>query len=126
MLKHLLKACTLVALTIASCGLTWQSADAETLTFRIRSYYQYRVQVEFYSQSRRHAWPGGDQAYNLNDSRVHEYRLNCRSGEKICYGAWVTGNQNQYWGTGLRGNHSCRKCCFYCDGGITPIINLNN
>ena len=62
-------------------------AAAETMTWTIRSNYDYRVQVEFFSQERKAAWPGGGKAYSLNDSKAHAFKLNCQRGEKICYGA---------------------------------------
>ena len=102
------------------------TANAESLTFRIQSKYQYKVQIEFYSQARNAAWPGDNEAYNLNDSGVHEYNLSCQAGEKICYGAWVSGNQNTFWGAGLHARQSCASCCYTCDGSETPIIVLNN
>lgn len=102
------------------------AASAGNLVFRIKSSYTFRVQIEFYSQNRNFAWPGGNKAYNLDDSQIHQFSLNCRSGEKICYGAWVTGNQSRYWGTGLGGRQACSKCCFTCDGGQTPIITLHD
>jgi hypothetical protein len=100
-------------------------AAAQQVTFRVQSMYQYKVQIEFYSQNRQFAWPGGTRAYNLDDYAVHTYTLNCNRGERICYGAWVTGNQNKFWGVGLHGRQSCGNCCYRCDGQQTPVIVLN-
>jgi hypothetical protein len=101
------------------------SAVAAQLVMQIRSEYPYQVQVEFYSEERSHAWPGGDQAYNIDDDDVHTYRLECRQDEKICYGAWVKGNATKYWGSGLNGEQACDRCCFVCGGGPTPVVVLN-
>jgi hypothetical protein len=98
----------------------------DTITFKIQSNYRYIVQLEFYSQSRKVAWPGGSKAYNIKDADVHDFTLNCRPGEKICYGAWVSGNQRLYWGAGMHGRQACTKCCYVCDGQETPVITLNN
>lgn len=116
----------LVALTGVLAGSvgTATKADAGELKWTVQSLYPYKVQIEFYSQSRRHAWPGGNQAYGLNDSETKTYSLNCRSGERICYGAWVTGNARRYWGVGARNRNSCRGCCATCDAGDTPKIVL--
>ena len=95
-------------------------ASAETMTWPVKSNYKYKVQVAFYSQSRRHEWPGGGEAYNLNDSETHEYPLECNDGEKICFGAWVTGNARKYWGVGYENKHSCKDCCFVCGAGDIP------
>lgn len=114
-----------VAAAVLVFGSAWAvPADAESLTFRIRSNHPNIVQVEFYSQNYNRAWPGGSQAYEISDYDVHSYRLNCRSGEKICFGAWVKGSSD-YWGVGPNDEHGCSSCCYTCNGGTTPIENLN-
>jgi len=100
------------------------AASAETLTFSVRSFHKNQVDVAFYSQSRSHSWPGGDKVWVIKDYEVHDYRLNCNKGEKICYGAWVRGSSSSYWGAGRGGRQSCKSCCFTCNGGETPVINL--
>lgn len=99
-------------------------AKAESFTFQVRSYHPNIVQLEFYSQNSNRAWPGGSRAYELKDYKVHEYRLNCRRGEKICFGAWVKGNSNTYWGVGAHNRNRCSNCCYTCNGGRTEIRNL--
>lgn len=101
------------------------AAQAETLTFRMQSFYPYTVHFELYSQTRNHVWPGGDQVYVLDDSAQHDSRISCMSGEKICFGAWSSGDSSTYWGVG-RGDHDgCTSCCAYCNGGIVSH-RLNN
>lgn len=100
-------------------------SKSDTVTFRLQSTYEYKVQVEFYSQDRDFAWPGGDKAYNLEDSEVHEFPLDCQRGETICYGAWVTGNDDLYWGVGMNNSYKCKNCCFKCGAGPTPVLTLN-
>jgi hypothetical protein len=84
------------------------------MVWQVKSNYQYRVQIAFYSRERNHEWPGNGQAWDLNDYNNHSYTLSCRRGEKICFGAWVTGNANKYWGVGFGGKQGCSTCCFYC------------
>ncbi|MEO1200734.1 MAG: hypothetical protein AAFX39_16170 [Pseudomonadota bacterium] len=117
----------LLAAVVMITGLatTPAPASAETLTFNVRSNHQYRVQLEFYSQWRDAAWPGNGQAYVIADYEVHAYTLNCQSGEQICYGAWVDGDASTYWGVGLNDQYGCSNCCYTCNGGATPVINLN-
>lgn len=91
--------------------------DPNSITFKIRSNYRYKAQVAFYSEDGQRAWPGNGQAYSLNDSEIHTFNLACRPGEKICYGAWATGNEREYWGVGLRNQHGCTSCCARCGGG---------
>jgi hypothetical protein len=46
-------------------------AVADDMAWTLRSKYEYRVQVEFYSQDRNHVWPGFGKAYELNDYRTY-------------------------------------------------------
>ncbi len=98
---------------------------AGELVWRFRSEHPKRVQLEFYSASGDHVWPGGNEVYAIADGKVHTYTLSCRSGEKICYGAWLKSNTRSYWGSGYDGRQSCDSCCFTCDAGDTPVIVLN-
>ena len=43
-------------------------ASAETMNWRFKSTYKFKVQVAFYSQDRNHEWPGNGQAWDLNAS----------------------------------------------------------
>ncbi len=104
----------LLALGVALLMPFAAAAIAEEITFKINNESDHDIQVEFYSQDRSHAWPGGNQAYNLGSGDSNSYRLSCRSGEKICYGAWVKGKGTTYWGVGLNGKQSCDSCCQVC------------
>lgn len=98
----------------------------ETFTFRIKSEYEYKVQIAFFSQDRNFVWPGPGRAFSLDDSRTQSFPLRCESGEKICYGAWVTGDGSLSWGVGPKNDQSCKKCCFVCgDADMTPILTLS-
>jgi len=101
-------------------------AIAEDEIFRVKSMAESRVQIEFFSEDRHHQWPGNGRAYDLNDFKVHEFNLACVNDEKICYGAWVTGNANTYWGMGAHGTASCSDCCVACRGGHTREIILRD
>lgn len=101
-----------------------QDAAAQNIVFPVRSDYPYRVQISFYSETRNWEWPGGGQAYDLNDAEVHSFNLNCQSGEKICYGAWVTGNAQKFWGVGYQRRQSCNACCYVCGAGTISQITL--
>ncbi len=93
-------------------------AQAQQVTFEFTNEYGQDIQVSFYSEDRNHAWPGGDQAYNLRRARDDRWTIACRRGEKICYGAWVRGNAKTYWGVGLNRSQRCDRCCVTCDGGV--------
>lgn len=95
------------------------------MTFRVQSDYDYKFQVAFYSEDRKgHVWPGGGKAYNLDDSQVHNMKIACLGGEKICYGGWVKGNAKRYWGVGNNNSQRSQKCRYVCDGGQMPVIAL--
>ena len=106
-------------------GILSSAAAAETLTFRVQNDYRYTVHLQFFSQSRNHVWPDSGRVWVLDDGSVHTYRLGCNSGEKICYGAAVSGNYDTFWGVSLDNNESCSDCCYTCNGGTTPIRGLH-
>lgn len=103
-----------------------QAAVADSMTWRIRAFDKYAVDVAFYSKSRNAVWPGDGKVWTIKDYSVHSLKLNCIAGEKICYGAWVRGSSREYWGVGQGGKNGCKSCCYTCqDGYQTPIQNLN-
>jgi hypothetical protein len=103
-----------------------KDAAAEDETFRITSLSESRVNIKFFSQDRHVVWPGADKHWNLYDYKEHTYNLACVTGEQICYGAWVEGNANRYWGVGSEGKHTCTSCCSKCGGGDPRSIQLRS
>lgn len=101
------------AAVAVTTGLTAVPVSADVLTWRIRSTYGRTIYLEFYSQNYDRAWPGGGKAYVLRNRRYHTFRLNCRRGEKICYGGWTRG-EGRYWGVGRYSEKGCRSCCLRC------------
>ncbi len=99
------------------------ASSAEEMTWTMTSEYEYKVQVEFYSQDHKTIWPGHGNAYALNDSAAHKFSISCEEGEKICYGAWATGDSSVYWGVGLNNRHDCESCCAIC-GEKDPVKRL--
>ena len=100
------------------------AAYAESLTWKVRSHYPYTVSLAFYARDRNWVWPQANRVWILNDYNVHTYRLNCRAGQWICFGAWSRDNSSIYWGVGPNKRNSCTSCCYLCNGRETPIINL--
>lgn len=105
-----------VGLALAMAAPT-TAVQAQEVTFAMTNDSGQDIQIEFYSEDRSHAWPGGGQAYNLGRARDNNYKLSCRRGEKICYGAWVKGAAQTYWGVGPNRKYSCDTCCVTCTGG---------
>jgi hypothetical protein len=77
--------------------------------------------VEFYSQTRPHAWPGDYRVYLLRPSENSSMSLRCIPGEKICFGAWSHANINRQWGVGYKRRLGCENCCAYCGSGPRSI-----
>ena len=98
------------------------AAENNSMFWQVRSEHPYRVQIVFYSEWRNWEWPGGSQAYNLDDYETQGFNLGCQPGEKICFGAWETGNAGAiYWGVGYRRSQRCSACCFICGDGPIPV-----
>lgn len=107
-------------IVLAAMIMTSSVAYAESMTWYVRSAHHEAISLTFYSDDRDHAWPGGDQVYILSDRQRYRYPISCRTGEKICYGAWVRGRPDTYWGVGKDRRFGCSNCCYICDGGQTP------
>lgn len=122
-MKPILHAFALLFVTLAAMA-SPSAARSESLTFYIKSDYQYIVELEFYSQNRNHVWPGNNRVYILDDYDTKNITLSCNYGEKICYGAWVQNETSRYWGVGYDGRQTCANCCYTCDGGYTETITL--
>jgi hypothetical protein len=119
---------TVLAMVLAALCLVvgGQGAQAQSdMTWKFQSDYKYKVEMKFFSSDRKgFVWPAQGKIFPLNDSGAHSFKISCLGGEKICYGAWVAGNKNRYWGVGADGREGCEHCCFKCQGGDTPLIHL--
>lgn len=95
-----------------------------SVTFHIINSTPWKIQVEFYSQILKRAWPGNGMAWDVErDDQSHDFSLTCDSGEKICFGAWSTPHHFSMWGVGDKGASSCKGCCYVC-GYTTRPYNL--
>ena len=118
--RAVLRAVAAVFALVAFAGF----AAAADVTFVMNNQHPNAVEVELYSQDRDHIWPGGGEVYLLDDGETKEMSLSCEEGESICYGAWISGDQNSYWGVGPNNAQKCDNCCYTCEGGQTEQINL--
>ncbi|MCF3640762.1 hypothetical protein LXM94_12370 [Rhizobium sp. TRM95111] len=114
----------LAVICLAAVAGTAAGAQASDVTFVMRNNHPNAVEVELYSQDRDHVWPGNGEIYYLDDGEAKEMSLACEEGEKICYGAWVSGDKGTYWGTGPNNADACDDCCYTCTGGNTETIDL--
>lgn len=118
--RAVLRAVAAILALVAAAGF----AAAADVTFVMNNQHPNAVEVELYSQDRDHVWPGGGEVYLLDDGETREMSLACEEGESICYGAWLSGDQNSYWGVGPGNAQKCDNCCYTCEGGQTEQINL--
>jgi len=109
---------------IGAMALLSTPAFAEEMTMVITNSHPFAVELEPYSEDRDHVWPGNGQVYILDDGEEKIVPIICNPGERICYGAWVSGDANTYWGVGPNAQQSCSDCCYVCNGGVTESINL--
>lgn len=110
-------------------ALSWMPMLAQaqsSKTFRFESEHPNKLEVVVYSSDRRgHQWPVPGKVFVLDTDEVTKFKVGCLGGEKVCYGAWVSGDSSTYWGVGRGNKRGCSKCCYTCDGGETPIISLD-
>jgi hypothetical protein len=102
-----------------------QPVRAGSLVFRMTNKDRYDMQVEFYSESRKHVWPGGNKVFNLRSGRTQRFALNCNQGEKICYGTWRVIGDELHWGVGRDDREHCGNCCFVCGRGEARVSLLD-
>jgi hypothetical protein len=114
----------LAALGLALFAAQTVPALSADVTFIMKNSHPNAVEVELYSQDRSHVWPGNNEVYYLDDGEEKQIPLACDDGEKICYGAWISGDKGTYWGTGPDNAETCEDCCYTCEGGSTETIDL--
>lgn len=120
-MSHALFGAIMVVATLIGASAT---ASADEVTFTIRNNHPNALELQLYSQNRSHIWPGPDEVYYLDDGEAKDVPLSCRSGESICYGAWIAGDQDTYWGVGPNNANRCTDCCYVCGAGDTEEIVL--
>lgn len=109
---------------VAALVLSVAPALAGDVTFVMNNHHPNAVEVQLYGQDRDHVWPGPDEVYLLDDGETRTMSLSCQDGEQICYGAWISGDPDTYWGVGPDNRQDCSTCCYTCEGGETEQINL--
>ena len=115
---------SVVLLAVAGLTMSFSAAKAEEFTFSIRNSHPNALEVELYSQDRNHVWPGHGEVYIFDDGETKEIPLTCKAGETICYGAWISGDRETYWGVGPDNKEDCTDCCYTCEGGKGETVDL--
>jgi len=112
------------SLLLALLAIAWPAVASADMLFYVKNGTRNALAVEVFSQDRDHAWPGGDQVWLFEPGQKKTVPISCTSGERVCYGAWVNGNDRISWGVGPDGDKDCKGCCLVCLGHGLQEIEL--
>ena len=113
-----------IVIALSLAALFAPAAHAADITFAVKNSHPNAMRLELYSQDRDYVWPGNDKDFYLDDGETKQIPVSCNEGESICYGAWVDGDEETYWGVGPNNQEKCEDCCYTCEGGETEEIDL--
>lgn len=99
-------------------------AQADDMVFYMRNQTGADVVVELRSKDRDYLWPGGGSVYLLEGAERKSVTISCNSGEKLCYAAWLNGNDQVTWGVGPDGDKDCTDCCRVCVGSANETVDI--
>lgn len=102
------------AITVALSCLAALPAAAADMTFFLDNKTGTSIAVELSSKMTGTRWPGGDKVYGLDKGEYKAVGIKCQEGERICYGAWIAGNDGVTWGVGPDFDQPCGDCCTVC------------
>jgi hypothetical protein len=102
-------------------------AQAAEMAFYMKNRSGAGVVVELSSRDRDKVWPGGGQMYFLDAGEKISVPVECRTGETICYGAWIDGDAATQWGVGPDRvlPSDCEYCCAVCRADATAVVSIN-
>ncbi len=99
-------------------------ATADEMTFFMKNDHPRAVVVELFGQDTGKQWPGNDKVYLLEKGGRKSVTVDCSEGERICYGAWVNGDDRTFWGVGPDNDRACETCCSICVGKTTEPVAI--
>ena len=87
-----------------------------TVEFKIANNTGGAVNVAFFDNGKhRHLDPPGEKFYSQPGNSTETYKISCKTGQTVCYGATLPGEGlRPYWGAGRNGKASCAGCCQAC------------
>ncbi|MBZ9738059.1 MULTISPECIES: hypothetical protein [unclassified Mesorhizobium] len=100
------------------------SAEAADMAFFVKNLRKEPVAIELFSRDRETVWPGNDKVFLVDPGSRKSVPISCNQGERICYGAWVDGNDQISAGVGPDNDQPCDTCCFICVEHTTETIDL--
>jgi hypothetical protein len=106
------------ALVLATAG----AACAADMGFVLENEHTRPVAIELHGNGT--VWPGDDKVYLLDPGAIKEVTISCTPGERICYGAWINGNDSLAYGVGPDNDRTCHDCCAICVGHPLETIDL--
>jgi hypothetical protein len=100
-------------------------AFAADMNFYMKNQQDRGVAVELFSHDRDAVWPGDDKVYFLDSREKKSVPISCEAGERICYGAWINGDDSVFFGVGPDNDQPpCEYCCFLCVEKSTQVISI--
>jgi hypothetical protein len=124
------KASRVFCILTLSLLLTAGLAEAADMGFMLGNKQSRAAVIELHGENT--VWPGGGKVYLLAPGETRQVTISCTPGERICYGAWINGNDRIAFGVGPDNDRDCRNCCSICaaramatielppDGAVTP------
>lgn len=100
-----------------------KAPKSNEIVWYFQNNYGRQIQYKLYSWDRNWAWPSGNRVFVLPANReTYKTKIQCKRGEKVCYGAWQTNNRRIFWGVGYNARYNCNNCCYTCKGVVTPTF----
>ena len=115
---------TLFRMAVLAALVCTTSAKAADMAFFVKNLRKEAVAVELFSRDRETVWPGNGKVFLIDPNSQKSVPLSCNQGERICYGAWVHGNDRISAGVGPDNDQPCDTCCFICVEHTTETIDL--
>jgi hypothetical protein len=119
-------ALSLAAAVLALAAPAIAPAFAADMNFYMKNQQDRGVAVVLFGQDRDVEWPGGDKAYFLDGREKKSVPVTCEAGERICYGAWINGDDTRFFGVGPDNDQPpCEYCCVICVAKSTKVISIS-
>ena len=99
-------------------------AFAADMSLYVRNQRPQGVAVELFSRDSDKVWPGNDKVFLIRPKANKSVPISCDNGERICWGAWVNGDDSVTAGVGPDNDQPCETCCFICTEHSTQTIDL--
>ena len=113
----------MIRLTLAALLVATPAAAAD-MAFFVKNLRAQGVAVELFSRDSDKVWPGGNKVFFIRPKAQKSVPISCTPGERICWGAWVDGNDQISAGVGPDNDQPCDNCCFICTEHSTETIDL--